>query len=64
MNISKSEKPKVEKMFRIFLQKLKSTRIYPNKKILYKDIWAYSYEEALKIAKDYAIENELKVLNK
>ena len=51
-------------MFRIFLQKLKSTRNYPNKKILYKDIWAYSYEEALKIAKDYAIENELKVLNK
>ena len=64
MTITKSEKPKTERMFRIFLQKQRSTKKHPLKKILYKDVWAYSFDEALKIAKEYARKNELLVLSK
>lgn len=64
MTITKSEKSNNERMFRIFLQKKRSTKKHPSKKILYKDVWAYSYDEALKIAKEYASKNELLVLSK
>ena len=58
MSITKSDKPKVENIYRIFFRKLRT------KKIVYKEIYAFSHKQAKKMAKDY-IKNtrkELKLL--
>ena len=59
MSLEKQEKPKVENVYRMYFRKLSS------RKIVYKDIYAFSHEEAKEKAKDY-IENtrkELKLLS-
>ena len=59
-------KKKEEKLFRIFLSKLRKTRKHPYKKILYKDIYAISYKEAIKKAKEFILNSrkEFKLLSK
>ena len=55
---------KIEKVYRIFFSKIYSTKKYPRKKRLYKDIYAYSRKEAIQKAKNFieSSKKELKII--
>ena len=52
METLNSEPKKKEQFYRIFFRKMRLTKKYRGK-IVYKDIWACSREEAIEIAKDF-----------
>ncbi len=64
MSIIKSDKPKVENIYRVFFRKLRKTPNYPGKKIVFKEIFAFLHKEAKKKAKEYLknTRKELKLL--
>ncbi len=59
MSLRNNEKPKVENVYRIFFRKLRT------RKIVYKEIYAFSHKQAKRMAKDYLknTRKELKLLS-
>ncbi|MCK4454481.1 hypothetical protein KAU51_04065 [Candidatus Parcubacteria bacterium] len=59
MSLGNNEKPKVENLYRIFFRKLRT------RKIVYKEIYAFSHKQAKRMAKDYLknTRKELKLLS-
>lgn len=53
MSLGNDDKPKVENIYRMFFRKVIKTRKYPDGKIVYKDFFAFSHEEAEKLAREF-----------
>ena len=64
-NEKSDDKPKVENLYKVFFRKLRKTSKYPGRKIVYKEIYAFSHKEAKRKAKEYLknTRKELKMLS-